>query len=519
MSAGRIQLLSIDAVRPSTYNPRDADPVRLQWIALSLRKLGFVLPLYADENGEILSGHQRHHVAGLLGFRQVPVMVVPAQPLAKRKNINVAFNRATNDLRRSDTEEQMADSLASVDLEAECAHLPDVGIEGDAAFPCLRTVAWKVEPLLERSKERIVPYATNMAKALAGQGITMPIVVTESGHVVNGIGRLHLAFQQGESTVQTTVIPDAAGPFAEAVLNRIAMNFALHERYADVLRYNSFSRARNARFGLGNGQIWAVFNGQAKHFDVIDNPDHRQKWLAEHGRTVLDFGAGHGTEADILRSIGVTVTDFEPYRFGDKADQIEPELGRQSARDFIEAVRTGQRWQTLFLSSVLNSVPFKRDRQHMVQILAACADEESTLYAAATSTASGNWKNLNGADYMSRTALVMVNFKANYESGVVVSDITRMPKMQKFHSPAEFGALFQPYFRSVWAGHRSGSKALAKCRFPRPINYGKLRAALEFEFDLPYPDGTRMGLVAEAMEAFSVRCGVNLNDYPSVDPE
>jgi len=38
----------------------------------------------------------------------------------------------------------------------------------------------------------------------------------------------------------------------------------------------------------------------------------------------------------------------------------------------------------------------------------------------------------------------------------------------------------------------------------------QLRAALEFEFDLPYPDGSRLGLVAEAKAAFCKRLGVAL---------
>ncbi len=38
----------------------------------------------------------------------------------------------------------------------------------------------------------------------------------------------------------------------------------------------------------------------------------------------------------------------------------------------------------------------------------------------------------------------------------------------------------------------------------------RLREAIDFEFDLPYPDGSRMGLAAEARAAFSKRLGVSL---------
>lgn len=59
-----VELLPLGAVNPSTYNPRVADPARLDLIELSLKKLGFLLPIFADPAGEIVSGHQRHPAAG-----------------------------------------------------------------------------------------------------------------------------------------------------------------------------------------------------------------------------------------------------------------------------------------------------------------------------------------------------------------------------------------------------------------------------------------------------------------------
>lgn len=48
-----IKLVPIDAVRASDYNPRRNDEKRLALTEMSLRKLGFLLPIYADESGEI----------------------------------------------------------------------------------------------------------------------------------------------------------------------------------------------------------------------------------------------------------------------------------------------------------------------------------------------------------------------------------------------------------------------------------------------------------------------------------
>ena len=54
--------------------------------------------------------------------------------------------------------------------------------------------------------------------------------------------------------------------------------------------------------------------------------------------------------------------------------------------------RQGKRFTSLFLSSVLNSVPFVSDREHIVCICAALCDGDSTLYASARSTKGANWQ-------------------------------------------------------------------------------------------------------------------------------
>ena len=130
-----IELLPLDAVRPSTYNPRTADPVRLNVIELSMRKLGWLLPIYADASGEIISGHQRHLVAERIGCKTVPVERMKTMPLERRKAINIAFNRGTNDLRPEQTPARLTEALEAVDLRALAKRVPDIKIDSPAFFP------------------------------------------------------------------------------------------------------------------------------------------------------------------------------------------------------------------------------------------------------------------------------------------------------------------------------------------------------------------------------------------------
>ena len=80
-----IKLVPIDDLRASNYNPRKNDERRLRLTELSLRKLGFVLPIYADVSGEILSGHQRQLVARRLGFTHMPVEYCRQMDLEEQK--------------------------------------------------------------------------------------------------------------------------------------------------------------------------------------------------------------------------------------------------------------------------------------------------------------------------------------------------------------------------------------------------------------------------------------------------
>ncbi len=108
-----MKLTPINEVKPSTYNPRSADETRLALIELSLRKLGFLLPIYATPEGEILSGHQRHLVATRIGLTHVPVEITKSLNIHQRHGINILFNRATNDLEQATTSETMTKLLQS----------------------------------------------------------------------------------------------------------------------------------------------------------------------------------------------------------------------------------------------------------------------------------------------------------------------------------------------------------------------------------------------------------------------
>ena len=145
----KITLEPIDAVRPSTYNPRSADPARLDIIELSLRKLGFIAPIFADTDGEILSGHQRHLVADRMGATHVPVFRTKALDLDQRKALNIVFNRATNDFDFHHTPGRVTRDLESLDMTKLAEGIPDKPVGSDGFLRCLKPAEVRGEGSLQ----------------------------------------------------------------------------------------------------------------------------------------------------------------------------------------------------------------------------------------------------------------------------------------------------------------------------------------------------------------------------------
>lgn len=500
-----ISLVPLYSLRPAPYNPRTLDEDRLELVCLSLRKLGFLLPLAATPDGEILSGHRRHTAAERMGLTQVPVMYVCVPP-ERLRGLNILFNRATNDIPVTLDESGLRDAVRRADAATLAAELPDIPLDGSAMYPCLQACDEDVTTLALANIDAFRRHACNVGTMLRKMGVTLPVVKDETGQIVNGIGRLEAAARKGDTTIPVVKIEQVKARFARAMLNLLSMDFTFQGSNADALRCGAFRRSRQRRKALGTGFVFPVFRRRNRDFDLT-NPSHRDRWRQTCGNNVVDFGAGHEDEAAMLRAVGIRVTTFEPYPALRGLPQRK--AGGASALRFLQEVRKGTAFTAVFLSSVLNSVPFPEDRQHVVRICAALCGPDTRLFAAARGTHCPNWRSLENGEILSRKGGEIRQFKLAQEPGIAIGDLSTVPKVQKFHSPQEFKALFARFFAVVDVG-RKATSVTAACRGPLPIRPSELAASLRFEFNLPYPDGSRMALTRQALEAFSLRLGVDL---------
>lgn len=509
-----IKLVPIDDVKASEYNPRKNDEKRLRLAELSLRKLGFVLPIYADQTGEILSGHQRQLVARRLGFTHIPVEYVEGKDLGERKAVNVLFNRATNDLEKQDTCSIIKKRLYEMDIANLTDGLPDIGPNTEASFPCVYALCrMDVTKLAKQNHRSFDSHIKQLAKSLERRiGKAMPIVVGEDGNVINGIGRLQVAAEAKRKVIACVTVSRKQEAFASAMLNLLSMDFDMESTYADDLRFNSFMRERTTRetdaegnAALGDGFFKGVFpNNNGRDFCKLEGAA-LEKWRRYYGSSVVDFGAGKLNNTRTLRKAGISVSAFEPY-FVTSGDKIHKAKSLEIASRFLDEVESGMRYDTVFISSVFNSVPFMADRKQIAIIAAALLYPGGTVVCWCQSDKAPQFMQTK-QKYQSTEKVL--TFDLDYEPNTVLGDIAKHPKVQKGHTEEEMREIFSPCFGKVKRLEQIIKFWYMEATDPK-VEPEALASALDFEFELPYPDGTRMGLSSRARAAFEHRLGIRL---------
>ena len=292
-------LTPVTDLRPSAYNPRKADAERLELVELSLRKFGWLLPIYADKDGEILSGHQRHMVATNMGATMVPVVRVPTFKIERRMGINVLYNRATNDMYKTRSTTELKDDLMTKlgDLE-KIKMLPDIPVDSPEWYPVLKTKPVSTLRLIQLNGKWPEQHAVAMAAQLKTNGLPqMPVICTTDYKVLNGLARLTYAISVNEDTVQTVQVAPEIAEEVRAMLNLLTMDYNIQERYEDLLRYNSFRR-KNQRVQILTPTFLEDFlrhfinSGNRNGAFDLNNPRHVELWKDYYGNHVIDFGAG-----------------------------------------------------------------------------------------------------------------------------------------------------------------------------------------------------------------------------------
>ena len=486
-------------------NPRRTEHSRMQLLMLSLSKIGFVLPLYALKTGFILSGHQRLKAAKALGIENVPVQHLD---LTKEeiRGINVIFNRLTNDMGAMETGARVFKQLSLETLLKQAEEIDDY--EGED-WPALYQQDVEIRGLGGRYADKYDRKAIVVANNLLRKGIKMPLVISESGDVVNGVHRLLAAREGGEEIWPVVTIPDEHAELAVNFLNYISMDFQVDGEFERVLRYSAYRRPQNNRGSVPKAyRFWG--NGERTLPDKDSySVDYWRKFRDLHGHSIVDFGAGLGKVAPFLQSKGIDCIDFEPYRIPEESERKipDPAYSRHKAEEFLQLIADGRHIDSIFLASVLNSVPFPLDRMAVLACVHALCSPDTVVYGTLRDISDYNYEysGIRQANY----------FVFDSEPGVRIGDVLSKPKIQKFHTQDEAKSMFSSLWQTAdfWPG---GNIFYFRLKHPKRVNPKVLSQAIEIEFqNLPYADGSIMGLGDKARAAYGKRLGVEI---PPLNP-
>jgi len=493
------KLINVKDLRPDETNPRTPDPHRLHLLRLSLSKLGFVLPIAATSSGLVLSGHQRLTIAKELGWSKVPVQVIDVVD-KDIKGINILFNRATNDFGALDTGSNALEDLHLTEIIKEAEELEDIGDEWFAVNCKIQNIEGIASGISDQYDKKAVVIAENFLR----KKIQIPVVVSESGLIVNGVHRLFAARENNITEWPIVTIPDSLATFAIHFLNYLSMDFNVGEEFADMLRYSAYRRPQNNRGSVPKAyRFWA--NGERTIPDKNSyTTDYWRRFREIHGRGLIDFGSGLSKVAPFLNEKGFDCIDFEPYRIDPDSGvgKPSPMFSKIKAREFLDDISDGERgFDSIFLASVLNSVPFPEDRMAVLIIVHALCSFDSGVYGTCRDVSDFHYEygGIRQANY----------FVFDSEPGVRLGDAISNPKLQKFHSQEEMGRQLSFLWNTqkFWKG---GNVFYFKASHPKRVNPKSLSKALEAEFNLPYSDGSTMDLVKEAKAAFTKRLGVKI---------
>lgn len=520
------QLVPLDRLEPALYNPREADQDRLNYLKYSLENLGFILPLYATENGHLLSGHQRLAVATDLGCESVPVIFLPDMNDGKRKNINLLFNRATNDMTNKDNSEVFLNELQGFNLEEAVEGLSTKNPKDNSFFPCMSYELVPVGELTDQCSKQYDGQAVGNCRRLFSNKIVMPAVRSESGTVINGVYRVYaFAEEFGPDELYPVVtIPDNDAQVAEAMVNLISMRFTVEDQFANILRYGGFRRPTNKVEDLVKTMRYFVDGNTSKpaHKSLAEPEVFWHKWRKKHGETVIDFGAGQCRNELILEKKGIDCVSWEPYPCdwqgitGDNGDKPSLTLAQMLTDTFLERVADGTVFTSVFASAVLNSVPFYKDRLCCLAIMHACFSHQTRLYGSVQGI--GRYNKMFYA-YQPNTKIDQEGnvtkqnqtslFTVPYEENVILADITKAPKIQKYHTPEGLEKMLKLFWRDVSVYDNTGTYIFFEAGAPKRVNPKTLKEAIELEFNLPYPEEQSLNRTKEALEAFGKRHNIN----------
>lgn len=436
---------------PAPENPRRISDSAFQQLVQSLGRYGVLKPLIAHTSGKLIAGHQRMRALQELGWQRAPVVLV------ERLNDGdiLRFNQLHNgtDLDTGDEAVMLPPAPAQ----------PFVDVPAEAITGNLRASGAVVRNEICGLLERYGPWGG--------------VVAAEDGTCLSGAQYALACYLLG-LPCRTVYVPQEDAETVHALFQA---------------RYGTFSYAHLPKLTYAQTyvQLARETSRESPTYEELVIPELRKD---EH---LLDFGCGHGDYVKRLRDQGYAVWGLEFFRR--TAHAIDTRAVNRMIDELFAHLREHGRFDVVVCDYVMNSTDSIQAEADVLALVNAFARPGARVYISGrcrssvdtqlsyTQSTISAWRGLEFLDDDGYSAI--------YRNGHWI--------YQRFHTREEVARLMELYFGDV-GQYQAGTNTWQVRLTKRHELYDDvIRAALAREFDLPWPEGRRIGRSADALAAWS----------------
>ncbi|MFI9157543.1 methyltransferase domain-containing protein [Kitasatospora aureofaciens] len=438
-------------LRPADYNPRRLSPEAFERLKASIARHGIVKPVILNANGTLVAGHQRTKGMTALGITHTPAVMLGT---TVRLQDEIRFNLLHN----------------KVETEASVVHA-EPGEIGQWSW-----VPWQS---IQVDEQKNASFVNAIGQMCAGHGPWGSVVMDDQGRIIlNAEYAVVAAAHRFDLLAWTVPSPEALQLYSDLTGEYGVYDWTAIEDKAPVWNQH-IVQPKRLRQRSSKAKSGPTYGSETWEKLVLP-------WLQPEQR-VVDFGAGHGDYAKMLRGKGFAVLDYEPYRTapGKYAVDVRAVVGQ--IRALHRDVRDHGLADVVVLDSVINATT-SLDYQHWVlaTVNALCAKDGVVCLGTRGLRKELQMENANRA-----TTGGAVNMSFLDSDNVEMNFVQGKWQKLRFHTPETLEPLLRAYFDDVQIRDAADSNIKAVCRNPKALDEADYRKAFDEEFNMPYPNGFR----------------------------
>lgn len=452
-----ISKIGIDLIKPAPYNPRKISEKQIEILKQSVIELGMILPILVNKkNNTIIAGHQRTKACRAAGIKQVPVIFIDGIEIGDE----IKFNQIHNAIDRSE----------KVKTILKCNYDFETFLE----INNLNFIIGDTSPA----------YIKEICKLINKYGNSLSCVVCKKEVF---IGENYIkACQLLGLNVNIYICSDDKYELLKKYI------------YQDYGQYSYDGIKRNT-FVQGLAQLYrSTTKKEGKKQQASSLYENCViPYLNKNKSTLLDFGCGKGDYIDMLsKKYDAHGIEF----FNNNGKSIIVSKGNQLIDELIHHIKDNGVFDVVVCDSVLNSVDSIEAEESVITCLNLFCKDKLFISGRPLDSVTNKY-NLKTDRYNAKRYLEFLdenNFSANFRQGKWY--------FQHYHTKEQITKMLEKLGFKIDKLHwcKFGDSFQAECTKIKQLTNEQYIKAVEFEFNLPLPNGRSYNRDKEVIKLMSL---------------